>query len=76
MQGEEERKSAVSSDVKMTAPAPKAAETSMIDTRAQQNTSLPNSTSNIEEDWRRLKQQNLDLNNEIRTTDASQTLNS
>ena len=40
------------------------------------NATLPSSTSNIEEDWRRLKQQNLDLNNEIRTTDANQTLNS
>ena len=32
-------------------------------------------TSNIEEDWRRLKIQNQNLNSEIRTTDASAALN-
>ena len=40
------------------------------------NPNLPNSISNTEEDWRRLKQQNVELNNEIRTVDAQQTLNS
>lgn len=37
---------------------------------------MTNSTSNIEEDWKDLKRKNLDLNNEIRTANANQILNS
>ena len=38
---------------------------------ADANANLPNSISNIEEDWKDLKRQNLDLNNEIRTHDSN-----
>ena len=38
---------------------------------AAANAKLSNSISNIEEDWKDLKRQNLDLNNEIRTHDSN-----
>ena len=76
MQNQEDLKSATQSDVKMQSSAAETSQDNASAAKHVSNASLPNATSNIEEDWRRLKQQNLDLNNEIRTTDASQTLNS
>lgn len=68
---QDEFKSAAS-DIKMQS----AADSSNENVSAAKEKPVPNSTSNTEEDWRRLKQQNVDLNNEIRTVDAQQTLNS
>jgi len=72
-------KSAAASDVKMQSAAESSHEAHSAVKGLDQhksNAHLPNATSNIEEDWRRLKQQNSELNSEIRTVDATQALNS
>ena len=72
-------KSAAASDVKMQSAAESSHEAQSAVKGLDQhksNAHLPNATSNIEEDWRRLKQQNSELNSEIRTVDATQAINS
>ena len=74
MQNEEEVKGPASavSDAKMNSAASSALK-QPVPEQAKPQVQANNTT---EQDWKNLKQQNADLNNEIRTTDAAGTLNS